>query len=271
MENMPTIDVISQICMYVDFPLWRAWITKHRNKFNKVILYPSKQHGLVDFEEFWRSNFKESWVNDHIIDWSTPGIDWRQAECEPCVEKSDAEWIWFQEADFFCKDWDKLFKDIEEAMKTSDMIGLWNETHFPYVHPSCLIIKREMLEKTNKDFRAHPEINGCDHFAMITKEVLDLGGKITTLQDMGYNCDMSPDADCFHLGGMTYVYQDFKGEETTVGVRSPEAFYVYNALARSEDSVEQSMDFKNLSRKVETVLDSKGIKYNPEWEKFFKI
>lgn len=269
-----SIDVISQVCQYVDFPLWRAWIKKYRGKFNEVICYPSKQHGTLDLEEYWKQNFKENFVRDHVIDWTTPGIDWRQVECDPCVKRSKAEWIWFQEADFFCKDWDKLFKDIEKAMETSDMIGLWNETHFPYVHPSCLLIKREMLDKTSKDFSAHPEINGADHFAMLTKEVQDLGGKITTLQDMGYNCDMSPDADCFHLGSMTYTYQDWDGgtENDRIGARSPEAFMVYNHWMRKESDldprfVQMSIDIENFFKSRFPDLDLE----NNEWVKFFKI
>lgn len=264
-------DLILQWCVFCDYPIFRAWVKKYRHKFNKIILYPSRQHGVVDLQNFAEDALPENWVKNHVIDWSEPGIDWRQAEVTPCLERVESDWIWFAEQDFFAKDWDKLFADIEKAAETADMIGLWNETHFPYVHPSCLIIKKEMLDKTNKDFRAHPEINGCDHFAMITKEVQDLGGKITTLQDMGYNCDMSSDADCFHLGGMTYVYQDFKGEETIIGVRNPEAFYVYNRLARETPGIPLSHAFTLLSEMVETVLNIRNIKYDPKWEKFFKI
>lgn len=267
-------DIIMQWCIYCDYPLYREWLNKYRDKFDKVILYPSRQHGHIDLEKFVQEELKETWVNGHTIDWTTPGIDWRQAETEPCLERSEAEWIWFQEADFFCKDWDKLFTDIEKAIETSDMIGLWSPSHFPYIHPSCLLIKRELLDKTNKDFRAHPEIDGSDHFAMITKDAIDLGAKITTLQDMGYNCSMSPDADCFHLGGLTYVYQDWHGgtEEDHIGSRSPEAFMVYNYMMKLAE-VEIDRRFVDLSWEIHDFFVSRFPKLdfeNNPWRRFFK-
>lgn len=265
-------DVISQICMHCDYPLWRAMITKYRHLFGKVILYPSNHHGHIDMESFWEENFPETWVKPVEIDYGVE--DWRQAETIPCLSYSDSDWIWFTEADFFTKDWEKFFDDMEKFSAISDMMGLWNPTHSPYIHPSCLFIKRELLEKTSKDFRAHPEINGADHFSMITQEAKELG-KIITLQDMGYKCEVTPDDDCFHLGGLTYVYQDFKGDDTIIGVKSPEAFFAYNAIIRPENfarpGVPLSPEFSDLSRKVEAVLTKKGIGYNPNWEKFFQL
>ena len=200
------IDVISQICVFNDYPIYRQLLTKYRDKFNKIILYPSRHHGVIDMEEFMRRTFPETWVTGHEIDWTTPNIDWRQAETEPCLELSDAEWILFMEQDFFVDDWDKLWKDVEKAMETSDMIGWWNETAFSYVHPCFLLIKRELLEKTHKDFRAHPEIYGCDHFAILTHDVQFLGAKITKLQDLGWK----EWENAFHMGGLTYPYQNWR-------------------------------------------------------------
>ncbi len=264
---MSKIDVVSQICVYSDYPIYRQLLTKYRDKFNKIILYPSRQHGVLDMEEFLKQSFPETWVTREPIDYGVR--DWRQAETEPCLELSDSEWILFLEQDFFTADWDKLWVDVEKAMETADLIGLWNATHFPYIHPCFLLIRREILDKTSKDFSAHPEINGGDHFSMLTRDVEKLGGKIVTLQDLGY-----PEDRAFHLGGLTYPYQDFKGDDTIIGVKYPDAFYTYNALIRPENftgDVVLSEEFTDLSRKLEAVMDKKGLKYDSRWEKFFKL
>lgn len=257
----PKIDIISQICTAVDYPLFWATLTKYRSKFNKIILYGSKHHGVLTLEDYLKKNFPETWIKTDI-DWTIPGIDWRQAETEPCLELSDAEWILFLEQDFFCDDWNKLWTDVEKAMETSDMIGWWNPTNFPYIHPCFLLMKRELLNRTKKDFSAHPEINGGDHFAMITHDVQELGVKIIKLQDLGW---IDPE-HAFHLGGLTYPYQNFKEDETIIGVKYPEALATYNAMIKSGNP-----EFQKLSEDLHRVLVKKGIYYNSKWEKFFKI
>lgn len=263
---MPKVDLICQYCVYCDYPIFRSHLKKYRDKYNKIILYPSRQHGFLDLENFAKSVIKETWIEREPIDYGVE--DWRQAETTPCLKQSDAEWIRFAEQDFFVRDWDKFYADVEKAMQTSDMIGWWNPTHFPYVHPSCLYIKRELLEKTTIDFRAHPEINGADHFSMLTRDAEKLGAKITTLQDLGYE-DWK---DAFHLGGLTYVYQDWKEDGSNhIGVKRPEVFKIYNQMLRKAN-VEQKQEFINLTYKVEEQLNKMNLSVdeNSYWEDFFK-
>jgi len=267
---MPSIDIISQICVYNDYPIFRQLLTKYREKFNKIIFYPSRHHGVIDQEDFLRRTFPETWVTGDVIDWATPGIDWRQRETEPCLELSESEWILFMEQDFFVEDWDIFWSEIEEVMKTTDAIGWWNKTAYPYLHPCFLLIKRSILDKTNKDFRAHPEIEGCDHFAMITRDLEAIGAKIVKLQELGY---VEWD-NAFHMGGLTYPYQNWKGDGTDhFGVASPEAFMVYNYFSRLAP-VEQSPEYLKLSLEIEDRLRElfPVIKLEDNrWVKFFKL
>lgn len=265
------IDIISQICVFNDYPIYRHNLAKYRDKFNKIILYPSRHHGVIDMEEHMRKTFPETWITGHTIDWTTPGIDWRQAETEPCLELSDAEWILFLEQDFFCDDWDKLFKDVEREIDNgAEMIGWYDNNSLFYIHPCFLLIKRELLDKTQKDFRAHPEIQGSDHFAMITRDAEKLGAKIVKLQDIGYK----EWDNCFHLGGLTYPYQNWKGDGTDhFGVKNPEAFMVYNYFSRLAP-VEQDKKYLDLSLEIEKRLKElfPVIKLDDNrWVKFFKI
>lgn len=257
-------DVVSQWCVFADYPIFRMHMARHRDRFNKIILYPSRHHGYVDLEEFAKKVFPETWVDPVAIDYGVE--DWRQAETDPCLKHVTSEWIMFSEADFFVEDLEVFYDKIEEAMKTSDAIGWWNDTHFPYLHPCCFFIKRELFERTNKDFRAHPEINGCDHFAMLTRDIERLGGKITKIQDLGYENW----ANAFHLGGLTYPYQNWKGDGSDVfGVGRPEIFYVYNYWMRKAD-VPQDPQFTDLSYKVENHMNLSIDPETSEWAKFFK-
>ena len=159
--------------------------------------------------------------------------------------------------------YDMAKSDVEEAMKTADMIGWWNYTRFPYVHPCFLLIKRELLDKTKKDFRAHPETIGSDHFAMITKDAQELGAKIVKLQDLGWT---DPE-HAFHLGGLTYPYQDFKGDDTIIGCMYPEALSTYNLTILEMDL---TPEYRELCEKLRVVLSKKGLNYFSKYSKFFK-
>jgi len=241
----------------------------HRDKFKKIILYPSKQHGTTDLEDFWLENFKETWVTrDPEADYGKN--DWRQLESEPLVEVSDAEWVYFVEADFFVADWEKFFNDVEKQMETSDMIGYWNPSGFPYMHPSCLFMRRSLFDKTNKDFRAHPEIAGSDHFAMLTRDAERLGARMTTLEDMEYK----EWEDYFHLGGLTYTFQDWKGDGSDIfGTKSSEAYYVYLYCADKAD-VPQSPKYLKQAKEIFNTLAKKFPDLDLEdnkWTKFYQI
>lgn len=262
-----SIDILTQYCIYNDYPLFRWNLQRFRDRFQKIILYPSRHHGLIDFESFAKEQIKETWVDPVSIDYGVE--DWRQAETTPMLKHSDAEWLLFMEQDFFVNDWEKLFSDVTKAMQTSDAVGWWNATAFPYLHPCFFLLKRELFEKTQKDFRAHPDIPGCDHFAMLTRDIERLGGKITTLQSLGWENWKN----AFHLGGLTYPYQDFKGGDTVFGVGNVPAFYAYNVASRNAP-VSQNQDYVTLSQRVERQLnakfpDAKG--ESVKWKEFFEL
>lgn len=261
-------DILMQYCVFCDYPLWRAWLKKYRGRFAKVILYPSKQHGTTDLEDFAKKVIKETWVErEPNLDYI--GKDWRQLESEPLVAVSDSEWMLFMEQDFFCSDWDRLFKDMDKAMNEADMFGVWSASQFPYMHPCFLLMRRSLFEQTNKDFRAHPEILGSDHFAMLTRDAERLGARIVKLEDYGYK----EWEDYYHLGGLTYTFQDWKGNGKDIfGMKSPEAYYVYLHFAALAD-VEQSPEYLKQAKEIQDTLKERFIHLDLEsngWCKFYK-
>lgn len=258
-------DIVVQWCVHCDYPLFRKFIEKYRDRFGKVILYPSRQHGSVDLEAFAKENFDVTWVEPVEIDYGVE--DWRQAETIPCLAHVTSDWVWFMEQDFFTDDWNRLFKEIDKAVEQDyDMIGLWNPTHYPYVHPCFLLMKTELLEETNKDFSAHPDINGCDHFAMLTRDAENLGAKIFKFEEQW--------PYLMHLGGLTYPFQNWKGNgKDHFGVKSPQAYYVYLNEARKAD-VPQSPEYLARSAEIEKELKKRYPEVNledNEWLKCYRI
>lgn len=270
---MKDIDVWLQHSIYCDYPVWRLnMLERNRDRFKKVVLYPSDHNREKSFKNWLFDNVKETWVKDHTVDWFAPeGVDWRQAEIEPMFAYSDAEWVYFTEQDWFVKDYNKFYDMVQAEMdKGADAIGFWNATAFPYLHPASFFIKREVLEKTQKDFRAHPEIDGCDHFAMLTRDLEKLGAKIVTYQDMG----LVEWEDCFHLGGLTSNIIDSVANPETYRFHRPDMFYVYNWWSR-QLPLPINKGYLDLSSKVEILLKE----HHPEavsdpktskWAEYFK-
>jgi hypothetical protein len=265
---MRKMDVVSQVCIFNDYPVWRKLMQDNRDKFDKIIMYPSRHHGVIDMEQFLREKFPETWVDPVPIEYGVE--DWRQAETIPLLSHVTQDWVLFMEQDFFVDNWYSLWKQVDLAMDRNDAIGWWNATQFPYLHPCFLLIKRELLEKTQKDFSAHPEIPGCDHFAMITRDIEKAGGKIKTLQSMGFE----PWQNAFHLGGLTYPYQNWKGDGTDhFGVGNIPAFYAYNKMSREVVGIPYDEKYLQLSLQIELQLEKEFPDIRLEanrWRRFFR-
>lgn len=272
---------------HCDYPIFRATLMKYRDWFGKVIIYFSEHNRFPYYDHFIQDSLKEYsnyyhqysfhntlFLDPTFTDWSIE--DWRNHATNEMLKHSDSEWVCSIEQDWFSKDWKKLFTVMEDAMKHDDLIGWMNYTNNPYIHPAFWFIKRELLEKTQKDFTPHLEINGADHFAMITYDAQRLGAKVVGIQDLGFETNIvSPEkTDCFHLGGVNTNYLNFNDLFKTNNIHRTELFYVYNYWSMRLP-VLQSLHFQSTMEHVDTMLESMfGEKINPEtseWSKFFKL
>lgn len=270
-----------------DYPLFRAWLHEY-GFFDEIIIYFDVQFRHPFFWAFIQqdlANVKNiKFIDPVSYDFETS--DWRTTSTNELLKHATGDWIFSIEQDWCVKDWKNLFGTVYAYLLDSkegpspDLIGWMNPTNNPYIHPAFWAIKRETLEKTSKDFSAHPEINGSDHFAMITYDVKKIGAEILSLQELGYNCDFSPQADMFHLGGINQNY--LNGLTEGFEFHRPDAFMVYNQMSKNASyttfnpintqvSVKQDLRFYELCTNINTKLETMGISYNKEWEKFFKI
>lgn len=262
--------VISHITC-CDYPLWREWVRKWGvNFFDEILIYFDVQFRHPFFWAFIQQDlaqFPEIKFLDPVAYEYGVG-DWRNVATNELINHATGDWICSIEQDWFTTNWAKLLQDTQKAMETSEMVGWMNYTNNYYIHPAYFFIKRELLEKTSKDFAAHPDIDGSDHFATITFDVKKIGGKITTLQDVGYNCDFDSNSDCFHLGGVNQNY--FYGMTDGFNLHRPEAFLVYNYFCR-QAQVAQDPKFLAVSQDIETKFLPQynlDLRHN-DWGKFF--
>ena len=165
-------------------------------------------------------------------------------------------------------------KAVSEASKSYGLLGFKGyqgqaDHQVPYltghyIHPAFLFIKRELLEKTSKDFSARPD-KGADHFGLITQELERMKVPIWYTQENGFT-----EEDAFHQGGINMNYLEF-GKEGFVPHRSV-LFYIYNHWSMKAE-VDQDPKFMELCQRVSVKFKELHPKVDPEnnpWVEFYK-
>lgn len=259
-----------------DYPIFRTTLQKYRDFFEKVIIYWSEHNRFPYYDHFIHDAMKDldiTFLDPTFTNWSE-GEDWRNHATNEMLKYNTSEWVCSVEQDWFSKDWDRLLSVTQEAMNKSDMTGWMNPTVKPYIHPGYWFIKRDLLEKTGRDFNPHSEINGADHFAMITWKAQELGAKVLPIQELGIQTDIiSPEqTDAFHLGGVNQNYLDFHFRFKNNQLHRTNIFTVYNYWSMKAQVI-QSPNFVKKMQEVGIYMKSLHPEIDPEtsgWKEFFK-
>lgn len=189
--KLPKFDVIVTWPRNADYPLWRKFIRDNRAGFNNVFvvfMQPNQGYNYMPF-------VVESMTKDDVTSILSPhlksGEDWRDAAVNEALKHSNSEWVWFTEQDFYLREgfWEDVAKGIEQGM---DVIGVMDGDR---LHPCSLIIKREVLEKTGKNFGIQAGFS--DHFGMIQKQLSELNVKTGIITEDKYK----------HYAGMSHNWR----------------------------------------------------------------
>lgn len=160
-------DVIVSWPRNTEYPLWRVFISSHRELFNKVFVVFTETHHGDDYRSFVRSVLSQESYD--IIDspLPNPGEDWRNVAINEALKRSTSDWLWFTEQDFFVMN-DLFWSEVNEAISEYKMqfIGVLQGAR---VHPCSLFITRKLLEITHKDFSIDP--GKLDHFGKLIAEL----------------------------------------------------------------------------------------------------
>lgn len=159
-------DIIISWPRNCDYPLWRQFIREQRKRFNEIIVVFTDTFENDDYSTFVRNVM----FPDHVIFVDNPpvksGEDWRDIAIHQALLHSyNAQWIWFTEQDFFVKPgfFEKFYKHVDQG---DEVIAVYDG---PRMHPCSILIKREALNKTRKNFGVVPNVS--DHFSLIQKDL----------------------------------------------------------------------------------------------------
>src|SRR3990167_7252198 len=130
MKNLPDLVVCHPL--HLDYPLWREMIKEDDITFLDCLPIVA-------------------------------GEDWRNKAVNMALSISNSEWVYFTEQDFIPVP--EFWREVTDLMKRADVFGKYEGNR---LHPCCFFIKRELLNRTSKDFGANGD-KGYDHFALIQK------------------------------------------------------------------------------------------------------
>lgn len=254
-----------------DYPIFRETLRKHRDFFGKIIIYWSEHFRVDYFDKFIQEDLQTLGNIEFLrsIEYDYSKEDWRNVATNYMLQLTDAEWVCSVEQDWFSQDWDELLAVTQKGMEASDLVGWYSGSGSAggYIHPAYWFIKRNLLEKTNKDFAAH---NGEDHFGHISQDAKKLGVKIFDIdKDGGLKCNVDPEAHSMHLGGVNQNY--INGLNPDYIFHRPNVFMIYNYWCRKANVI-QDPKFTELSLKIEERLREQFPDLdleNNEWVKFF--
>lgn len=209
------VDLVVAWPRSIDYPLFRQFVTQHREFFGKVIIVFTETNQGVDERELIQGFMAKddiTFIDSRKI---VAGEDWRDVAVNMALDVSDASWVWFMEQDLFVTS-QAFWPLIAKTMIHHDAIG-WMDGA-TRLHPACLLVKREFINKTPRFFGIVE--NKLDHFAKFFTSLRLSGAKICKLK---YPNDLF-----YHMNGLSHNMTLLeRGEEVTY---QPDEFRQYLAL-----------------------------------------
>lgn len=185
-------DVIVTLPRHIDFPFFRYAIDRYRNYFRQVLIGLT-DHGMKkDYSTFLINNTRASFKK---IKRAEGHEDWRNKAVNYMLEKSYSDYVLFLEPDFLIRD--ERFFEVLFSNREYNFIYYKEDNR---IHPACAFIRRDLIDKTRKDFSA--KLSTFDHFGIFFDEILRNGCNHCTLEDIG----LLKGVDYLHLGGLTQNY-----------------------------------------------------------------
>jgi hypothetical protein len=161
-----------------DYPLWRQFIAKNRWLFNNVVIVFTETNQGHDYRDFIRISLTSVPGITILESPETNGEDWRHVAVTHALNVIDtlepADWVFFTEQDFFITS-DRFWDEVLKAEKEGNEVIATLEGSLR-IHPSCIFIKRSLLNKTKRYFGVVAGV--CDHFGQLQKDLEEIEPKI---------------------------------------------------------------------------------------------
>ena len=188
--SKPDVIVTAPYCL--DYPLWREEMEKNRHLFGDIYLMMYRDSRPLDFHAFVQQ--QTPWAKTVLMGQIGVG-DWRNVCVTEALSRSSAERVLFLEQDFVALD-DTFWPRFMKEAASNDVMGFSDVTRQEFtsekgswqfgarLHPACLLVTRDLINKTRRDFSAYPNPPvDRDHFGVFTDElhVLYKEGKVRFL------------------------------------------------------------------------------------------
>lgn len=201
--------------IHMDYPIWRYQMKKYKKFIQHGIVSLSDNHETDNYSTEIKSLMGELGYPTFDPPVLKDSDDWRNKAIRSSLNAIQTEWVWFTEQDFIIRN-ERFFELVEQASHDCDFFA-YEDQH--RLHPACLFVKRELLEKTSRNFS--PIVDKFDHFYTFTQELKEKAHRWGTLDDWG----LLPYEDFYHMTGLTHNYRRIKeGLEPT----KKDEFITYN-------------------------------------------
>jgi len=230
------IDVSLVLCWprHIDYPLFRYNLKRWRKYFKGIYIAVTQRAFDWDIVPFLQEDLP--FVNFEFA----PSMydDWRNNAVRNIVDFfALSEYTMFLEQDFLMRDY--VLGSLSDGFWEFDFLYYLEGTRF---HPAFSIVKRDIIQQTQKDFSAHPP--QYDHFGLFFEEINKKVDKDKKLPLEYYGFDSV--RDYYHLGGLTQNYFCVMHGEP---LYKPDEFIAYNTLSQSVP-VKQFPPFQTLQEKI---------------------
>lgn len=218
--------------IHIDFPLFRYNMIRLKDYFASIWIGLSNHHQDVDYSNFIRASLPFA----NFVEIKHEGLDWRNDSVNEVLDKiTTNEPILFMEEDFLICD-DSFFDKVLSS--TYDFIYFSEGSR---IHPAFSLIKRDWIEKTNRDFSAYPDTENKDHFGKFFDE---LPGARININELG----VIYKEDYFHMNGLSQEYMNFKNDQPFYN-KDNFTYYNYKCLSLP---IENHPQFFQIEKAIET-------------------
>lgn len=166
-----------------DYPKWRQFLRDNRQRFNEILIAFTETNEGHDYRVF----IQQAMLLDYVHFGEAPipdpkaGEDWRSLAINAMLLHSyNAPWVWFTEQDFYPLE--GFWQEVERLENEGcNVIAVYQESR---MHPCCIFMSREVLNRTRKDFGIIPDVS--DHFSKIQQDIDAMGAKIGIINPATY-------------------------------------------------------------------------------------
>lgn len=192
---MITPDILMVWPLHLDYPLNRYLMEKYKDYFRSITIVFSDHHMDVNYSNFIRDTMPFA----NFVEFENKDKDWRNGAVNAGLDAIPTDGhVLFLEQDF-------LF--TEDFLKIVLKGNPYPVTYFHEgnrIHPAFALVKRILVDETNRDFSAYPDTYG-DHFAKFFEEL----GNGITIDELG----AKNRKDYYHLNGLSQEYMNYHNQQ----------------------------------------------------------